>query len=202
MRATRLRFVTLSTDYVFSGESEVPYDEDATPSPISVYGTSKFAGEILARQACGNALIVRTCGLYGLRPSSTKGYTFVDRVLAQAKAGEHLRIVNDVVASPTYAGDLAVALGRLIEAGAKGIYHVVNSGAVTWYDFACYALEAAGIRASIEPVPQSTWPGRARRPRYSALASKRLSALQIFPADWKSGIDSYLADKGAETPLL
>ena len=190
-------FVTFSTDYVFSGETSAPYDEDAAPQPISAYGTSKFAGELLVRRRNSDALIVRTCGVYGLRPSATKGYTFVDRIIAQAKAGEAIRVVDDVVASPTYAGHLAEALKALVERRRSGLYHLVNRGAVSWYQFAKQALASAGIDHPIEGVPQSTWFTKAARPRYSALTSNRIASLGIELPDWRAGIEAYLQDKAA-----
>lgn len=190
-------FVTFSTDYVFSGETISPYSEDAAPNPISVYGTSKLAGELLVRRRNSDALIVRTCGVYGLRPSVSKGYTFVDRIIAQAKAGEKIRVVDDVVASPTYAGHLAEALKSLVEQKRRGLYHLVNRGAVSWHGFAKHALAAAGIDHPIEGVPQSTWFTKARRPRYSALTSNRLESLGIEIPDWRTGIEAYLRDKAA-----
>jgi dTDP-4-dehydrorhamnose reductase len=195
--AVQIRFVTISTDYVFSGETHEPYTEHDAPHPISAYGTSKLAGELLVERHGGDALIVRTCGVYGVRPSAGKGYTFIDRIIAQARAGERVRVVDDVVASPTYSGHLAEALERLVAAKARGLYHVANAGAVTWYEFAVEAVRAAGIDHPIEPVSQSTWPQKARRPKYSALASVRLPDLGISMPDWREGIAAYLRDKAS-----
>lgn len=193
----KIRFVTISTDYVFDGKAVVPYTEDDAPHPISTYGTSKLAGELLVQRRDMDALVVRTCGVYGILPSATKGYTFVDRVIAQARAGERVRIVNDVIASPTYAGHLAVALEKLVTSGSPGLYHVANRGPVSWYDFACAALESAGVDHPIEPVPQSTWATKARRPAFSALACERIEKLGMPMPDWRAGIAAYLADKAA-----
>jgi dTDP-4-dehydrorhamnose reductase len=135
--------------------------------------------------------------VYGLRPSASKGYTFVDRIIAQAKAGEHIRVVDDVIASPSYAGHIAVALRALVEQRRSGLYHLVNQGAASWYEFAEYALFAAGIDHPIEGVPQSAWFTKAARPRYSALTSNRLVSLGIEMPDWRAGIDAYLRDKAA-----
>ena len=192
-----IAFVTISTDYVFSGNTNAPYDEDATAHPISAYGASKLAGELLVQRRNSDALIVRTCGVYGVRPSASKGYTFVDRIIAQAKAGEHIRVVDDVIASPSYAGDIAEALRVLVEKRRSGLYHLVNRGAVSWYEFAKQALSAAGIDHPIEGVPQSAWFTKAARPRYSALTSNRLASLGIELPSWQAGIESYLRDKAA-----
>jgi len=188
-------FVTISTDYVFDGSANAPYVESDASNPISAYGVSKLAGEYLVALQQSRALVVRTCGVYGVRASSTKGYTFIDRIIAQASAGEAIRIVSDVVASPTYAGHLAEALQRLVSAGATGLYHVANAGPVSWYDFAAEALRQAGIAHPIEPISASEWKSETRRPAFSALGSERLDALHIAMPTWREGIAAYLADK-------
>ena len=140
-----------------------------------------------------HAYVVRTCGLYGERASTTKGYTFVDRVIAQALAKEPIRIVSDVIASPTFAGDLAGALLRLVETRSYGLYHAVNPGPVSWYDFAREVLDQAGIDHTIEPISASDWKAAARRPAFSALANTKLAALGIEVPDWRRGIAAYLS---------
>jgi dTDP-4-dehydrorhamnose reductase len=187
--------VTVSTDYVFSGEAKRPYNEDDAPRPISAYGTSKLAGELLVARLEGKAFVVRTCGVYGRRPSASKGHTFIDRVVSQAHGGEPLRIVSDVVASPTYAGHLAVALRQLVETGAYGLYHACNVGPVSWYDFASEALRQAGVTGEIEAISASSWKAAARRPQYSALANTKLDALGIRMPRWQDGIAEYLRDR-------
>jgi len=185
-------FATISTDYVFDGRTTRPYTEDDVPKPISAYGVSKYAGELLVDRLGSRALVVRTCGVYGLRPSATKGYTFVDRIVAQARAGETIRVVGDVTASPTFAGHLAEALRLLLEAGATGLYHAVNPGPVTWYDFACEILRQAGIEHPIEPIASGQWKAEAARPAYSALENRRLRELGIELPGWREGIAAYL----------
>jgi dTDP-4-dehydrorhamnose reductase len=185
-------FVTLSTDYVFDGRSTRAYTEEDTPRPLSAYGVSKFAGELLVQRRDARTLIVRTCGVYGVRPSATKGYTFIDRVIAQARASEPQRIVSDVVASPTFAGHLATALRRLLSAGATGLYHAANRGPVSWYDFAVEALRQAGVAGSIEPISASQWKTSARRPAFSALDSGKLESIGVEMPGWRDGISAYL----------
>ncbi|MGA8533260.1 MAG: dTDP-4-dehydrorhamnose reductase [Candidatus Tumulicola sp.] len=185
-------FVTVSSDYVFDGASRRAYCEDDPVHPISAYGISKLAGELLAESAGSRALVVRTCGVYGLRPSANKGYTFVDRVINQARAREPLRIVNDVWASPTFAGHLALALRVLLDAGASGLYHAANAGPVTWYDFAKEALAQAGIDYDVEPISARDWKMAARRPAFSALDSPKLRGLGFEMPSWREGIAAYL----------
>ncbi|MBV8155584.1 MAG: dTDP-4-dehydrorhamnose reductase [Candidatus Eremiobacteraeota bacterium] len=185
-------FVTISTDYVFDGASARPYVETDRPAPLSAYGVSKLAGELLALRLRSRALVVRTCGVYGVRPSASKGYTFVDRVIAQARAGEPIRIVNDVTASPTFAGDLALAIRFLLERRASGLYHAANAGPVTWHAFAVEALRQAGIAYPVEPIPAASWKAPARRPAFSALDSGKLRALGFDMPGWREGIEAYL----------
>jgi dTDP-4-dehydrorhamnose reductase len=190
-------FVTISTDYVFDGTATRPYGEEDRPAPLSAYGVSKLAGELLVARLNSRALVVRTCGVYGVKPSASKGHTFVDRVIAQARAGEPIRVVNDVTASPTFAGDLAVAIRGLLERSATGLYHAANVGPVTWYDFASEALRQSGIEYAIEPIPAASWKAPARRPAYSALDSGKIRTLGIEMPGWRAGIASFLGLRAA-----
>lgn len=189
-------FMTISTDYVFDGRASRPYTEEDAPHPISAYGVSKLAGELLVLRRNSRAFVVRTCGVYGIHASQSKG-TFVDRLITQAKAGETARVVSDVVASPTYAGHLAQALRAIAGTQAYGLYHASNVGPVSWYDFAVKTLQLAGIEGRVEPITSSQWKAAARRPAFSALRNARLEALGIALPRWDEGIAAYLADKGA-----
>lgn len=193
----QIEFLTVSTDYVFDGNLGRAYVESDVPRPLSTYGVSKFAGELLVQRRQMKAYIVRTCGVYGLHASRTKGYTFIDRIISDARAGTPVRVVNDVICSPTYAGHLAEALGTLVRSGTYGLYHMANAGAVSWYDFAAEALRQSGIDHPIESLKGSEWKGMARRPAYSPLASEKLAGLGIAMPSWAEGIAAYLADKRA-----
>lgn len=188
-------FMTISTDYVFDGRKKEPYTEDDCARPICAYGASKLAGEHLVLRRQMNAYVVRTCGVYGLIASRSKGHTFIDRIIAQARAGEAIRVVSDVVSSPTFAGDLAVTLRALIASGSYGLYHACNVGPVSWYDFARAALDLAGIAQPIEPISAAQWKAPARRPAFSALANTKLDSLGIAMPSWREGIAAYLRDK-------
>ncbi|MBV8656139.1 MAG: dTDP-4-dehydrorhamnose reductase [Candidatus Eremiobacteraeota bacterium] len=184
-------FVTISTDYVFDGNATAPYREAAVPHPLSLYGLSKLAGEHLALRGGGRVFVVRTCGLYG---NSVEGRRpFIERVLAADS--QMLRVVADVVVSPTFAGHLAAALRRLVATDAYGLYHAVNAGAVSWYDFACEARKQAGRSDSVEPIAADEWKAAAVRPRFSALENDKLDALGIGMPSWRDGIGAYLALK-------
>jgi dTDP-4-dehydrorhamnose reductase len=183
-------FVTISTDYVFDGKTDEPYGEEARPHPLSAYGASKLAGEYLSDRIGSRAFVVRTCGLYGRSPSSRK--PLVERALDHQREDGPLRVVADVFASPTYAGDLAVALRRLIETEAYGLYHAVNTGPVSWYEFVVAAAELAGRAVPIEPISAIDWKPAAIRPRFSALKNARLGTLGIGMPSWRDGIKAYL----------
>lgn len=185
-------FVTFSTDYVFDGAAARPYREDDAPRPLSVYAASKLAGELLVLRLESPAYVIRTCGVYGDRESTGKGHTFVQRIIAQKRAGETVRVVNDQIVSPTFAGDLAHALLQMLDAKVPyGLYHGANEGAVTWYDFAREALRVAGLDDAIEPVSHTTWESKVRRPPYSALENARLHALGFRMPEWREGLAHY-----------
>jgi len=194
-------FVTISTDYVFDGETAAPYAEDDVPHPLSVYGASKLAGELLVDSLRMNALVVRTCGLYG--DASAKGRrSFIERLLAQAGGAQAFRVVADVTASPTFAGHLDDTIRRLLEEQRYGLYHAVDAGSVTWYDFAREAVEQAGAAVAVEPIAAHQWKARAIRPRFSALANAKLAELGIAMPSWRAGIAAYLASRPANQSSL
>lgn len=191
--ARDVALLTISTDYVFDGNASLPYKEEDCPRPISAYGASKLAGEQLVLRREMRAFVVRTCGVYGVHASKSKG-TFIDRIIAQARSGEQPRVVSDVVASPTYAGHLAIALREIVTSGAYGLYHACNVGPASWYDFACGALELAGIAQPVEPISAAQWKAPARRPAFSALQNAKLARLGITMPTWREGIAAYLQD--------
>lgn len=189
--------VHVSTDYVFDGCKSSPYAEDDPPRPINVYGASKLAGEYLVRQACSESLIVRVASLFGRAGASGKGGNFIETILAKARAGEQLRVVNDVRMSPTYTRDAALAIVRLIEQEARGIVHLTNAGVCTWYDLAKTALDLLHVSADIEPITSDAYPTRAARPANSALAGTRVASILGAPLPaWKDALLRYLLEKG------
>jgi dTDP-4-dehydrorhamnose reductase len=185
--AVGARFVYLSTDYVFDGLKGSPYTEDDPTNPVNVYGRTKLAGEQHARGVQGH-LIVRTQGLFG-----REGHSFARAVVQAAAAGRAISVVDDVTTGVTYADDLARAIRLLVEAGATGTYHVANTGAVVWADFARAVLDEAG-RPEV-PVARiaSTATGRpAKRPPYSVLDTSRYAATvgRPLPA-WRDALRRY-----------
>jgi dTDP-4-dehydrorhamnose reductase len=186
--------VYISTDYVFDGEKGRPYTESDAPSPINAYGASKLAGEHLVRQTCPRWLIIRVASLFGKAGARGKGGNFVETILAGAKEGRPLRVVNDIRMSPTYTYDAALALVRLVRQGATGLVHVTNAGACTWHEFARKALELVGSDTKVESISSSDYPAKARRPRDSSLRSGKFPARGLRP--WEEALMAYLVEKG------
>ena len=191
-QALGARCVHISTDFVFDGEKGRSYSEEDPPNPINVYGSSKWAGEQLVRQACPDAVIARVASLYGGRGARGKGSNFVLTVLERARRGEPLRVVNDIRMSPTHAGDAAAALVALVERGATGIYHVVNEGSCTWYEFASRAVELAGLDVPVEPTSHLAYQTRARRPTNSVLSAAKLNGMGIRTRPWQVALAEYV----------
>ena len=188
--------VHVSTDYVFDGKKRSPYREDDAPHPLSVYGVSKLAGEYFARDGWPRHFVVRTSGLYGAAGARGKGGNFVETMIGMAREGQQIRVVNDQVLTPTYARDLAQAIRRLIVTEAYGLYHVTNSGACSWYEFAGRIFERVGMRPDFGPTTSAEWRARAHRPPYSVLAHEKLAEvgggeLRV----WTDALDAYLKEK-------
>lgn len=197
--AAGIALAHISTDYVFDGEASEAYDEAAKAAPINVYGISKYGGELALAARTERAFVFRTSGLYGLRGSSAKGYTFVERMRSRAAAGEPLKVVDDIVSTPSYTLDVARTIRAVLETGRFGTYHVTNGGSCTWYEFALEILAASGIDAHIERTTSDAFPSYARRPRYSVLANNALERAGVpTPPDWKTGLRSYLAARAAD----
>jgi dTDP-4-dehydrorhamnose reductase len=185
--------VHVSTDYVFDGAKREPYREEDCPRPLGVYGVSKLAGCQLVAAAGGEHLIVRTSGVFGAGGSRVKGGSFVERIVARARAGQRLRVVADQVFSPTYAPDLAAALVTLVEGGGRGLLHVTNTGSCSWHELAVAALQIAGVNAPVEAIRAEELGAPARRPPYSVLSNDRARALGLPPLrPWRDALAEFL----------
>jgi dTDP-4-dehydrorhamnose reductase len=186
--------VHVSTDYVFDGTKRTPYEETDTPHPLSAYGVSKLAGELMVRASGAPFLLVRTSAVFGAGGSRGKGGSFVERMLARARAGEPLRVVDDQVLSPTYAPDLAAAMVALIQAGVRGLFHVTNDGACSWHGLAEAALQRAGLEVAVQPIKSKELGAPAARPLYSVLSNTRYRSLGLPPLrGWEAALAELLA---------
>jgi dTDP-4-dehydrorhamnose reductase len=197
-RQSNVKLVTFSTDYVFGGEKRTPYGEDDRTQPLQMYGISRLAGELTAlATAPEHALVIRTCGLYGLSGAASKGGNFVDKRISDAKTMTTLEMGNDQVVSPTYTGDLAEAVMKLIEhpKASAGIYHLINDGECNWAEFTATIYQLAKLDVKVVPVDRGGMSGQMRRPLYSALANTRARALGITLPHWRDALARYLAAK-------
>lgn len=174
-----IKLIHISTDFVFGGDVErtTPYLESDTPAPINVYGRTKAEGEREAMKA-PEAIVLRTSWLY-----APWGKNFLNTILARAREGAELRVVDDQRGTPTSALGLAEAIVAIIESGAwrtmTGIYHYSDLGECTWYDFAREILLKANIKANITPCKSSDWPSKAQRPHYSVLDKSRIATTNV-----------------------
>ncbi len=182
--------VHMSSDYVFDGDAKVPYGEGVQPRPLSVYGESKFEGEKRVAAAAAEYIIVRTAWLFGVG-----GVNFVSKVLARAKSGEPLEVVDDERGSPTYAGHLAVALAKLVGLEFRGTVHVAGGGVASWCDVAAEVLRLTGLQVPLKAIAAADLNLPARRPRYSALDTSLYAALtdEGMPP-WQEGLAAYLRE--------
>ena len=200
LAARGIRFLHLSTDYVFPGDGEQPYREEDPSDPRTVYGASKRAGEVAVLGTDPTALVVRTSWVFG------PGRNFVVAILDQARkrrmgeAEGPLQVVDDQRGSPTSAADLARALLILCRKmgagheGVTGLLHLCNSGVTTWYGFARKALELAGYGdVEVDPVPTSAFPTAAMRPSYSVLSCDRAARLGVEMRPWPEALAGYLS---------
>ncbi len=188
----------MSTDYIFDGEKESPYDEFDMPHPLNLYGRSKLAGEICVRSLLPAHYIVRSSWLYG-----PGGRNFVLAILRQALEGGPLRVVDDQIGSPTYTPDLAEAIEMLLASEAFGTYHVTNAGECSWHGFACAILEHAGIHnVSVVPVSTEEIARPAQRPAYSVLRNfifQETFGFALRP--WTAALGTYLLEERARGGL-
>lgn len=183
--------IHISTDYVFDGTSHVPYREDDQTNPVSEYGETKLAGEKAVMEQAETAIIIRTSWVY-----SSYGNSFVKTMLRLGRERESLNVVCDQIGTPTYAGDLAKAIVKIlpqIHRNRKEIYHFTNEGVCSWYDFAVAIMEMAGLPCKVYPIESNDYPSKAKRPYYSVLNKKKIKdvfCLQI--RHWRNALSDIL----------
>jgi dTDP-4-dehydrorhamnose reductase len=175
------RLVHFSTDYVFDGELGRPYKETDPTHPLGAYAVSKLAGELYAQAYLDRPIIIRTSGVFGPRGVKTARGNFPELMLRLAREGKPLRIVEDHVASPTYAPALASRSVDTLERDLHGIFHIGGGEPVSWFDYARLIFEKAGVSADLTPTNEREYRTAARRPRYSALDNARLRECGIAP---------------------
>lgn len=165
------KLVYISTDYVFNGKSEHPYNEWDTPDPLNVYAKTKLAGEQFVRMYHHKYFIVRTSWVFG-----ENGQNFVKSMLRTASKGGPISVVNDQIGSPTYTVDLINAILAVMESNQYGIYHISNSGSCSWYELAKAIFEEVGLSVDLKPCTTDQFSSLAKRPKYSVLNHSLLKA--------------------------
>jgi dTDP-4-dehydrorhamnose reductase len=185
---SKLLFV--STDYVFDGKKNSPYEITDPRNPINAYGRSKAEAEEKLAQVLPHCCIVRTSWLFGPR-----GKCFPDTILKIAANRKEIEVVNDQRGSPTYTMDLADAIVQLCRSGAKGIVHATNSGDCTWFDFTKEILRQAGVSTTVKPTTSDKYVRPAERPKYSVLSPASLNACGIKMRHWQETLPEYLSER-------
>ncbi|MCM4167882.1 dTDP-4-dehydrorhamnose reductase [Arenibacter antarcticus] len=176
--------IQISTDFVFDGSKTTPYTEESIPNPINVYGASKLKGEQNVQEILENYFIIRTSWVY-----SEYGHNFVKTMLRLGAEREEINVVDDQIGSPTYAGDLADAILKIISLKATnyGIYHYSNEGAISWCDFAKAIFEIKGINVKVNPISSKAYPTAAKRPVFSVLDVSKINRFMEIHC-WKKGL--------------
>ena len=185
------RLIHLSTDFVFDGTGHKPYLPDAQPSPLGVYGQSKWQGEQAVLERGPGSVILRTSWVYAPR-----GHNFVLTMLRLMRERGEVKVVSDQIGSPTSTLSLAnICWGFALHDDATGIFHWSDAGAISWYDFACAIRDEAlnlGLLEGpvvVEPIPTAAFPTKARRPAYSVLdASATCAALGVSQQPWREAL--------------
>lgn len=185
-----LKMMYISTDYVFDGKGEKPWEPEDERAPLNVYGQTKCEGEMAVQKILEKYFIVRVTWIYGIN-----GRNFVKTMLRLAKDHSTLRVVDDQIGSPTYTRDLAVLLTDMVETEEYGIYHAANEGTCSWYEFACAIFREAGLEGKITVLPVSSeeYGAKAARPFNSRMCNDKLerNGFHRLP-DWQDALRRYL----------
>ncbi|HVY95076.1 MAG TPA: dTDP-4-dehydrorhamnose reductase, partial [Bryobacteraceae bacterium] len=197
-RQNDTRLVHFSTDYVFDGMLGRPYVETDPVHPLGAYAVSKLAGELYAQAYLDRPLIIRTSGVFGPAGRGTARGNFPELMLRLAREGKPLRIVEDHVASPTFAPLLASRSIDMLERDLDGVFHCGGGEAISWFDYARLIFAKAGVQADLTPTNEREYRTAARRPKFSALANARMAECGIAAMPpLAEAVESYLAARGS-----
>jgi dTDP-4-dehydrorhamnose reductase len=190
-KANKTRFIHISTDYVFNGQSPAPYTEDAATDPVNTYGATKLKGEQLCLQYNPEAIIIRTAWVY-----SSFGKNFVKTMMKLMQDRPAINVVSDQVGAPTYAADLAKCMMYIVAGDyaktinwVAGIYHYSNQGRISWHEFAVAIKELTGSACAVNPIPSEQYPTPAKRPAFSLLDTNKIrKTFHCTIPDWKESL--------------
>ena len=184
-----IKLMYISTDYVFDGEGERPWQPDDKRAPLNVYGKTKYEGELFVQQL-EKFFTVRISWVFGLH-----GNNFIKTMLKLGKERDELNVVDDQIGSPTYTKDLSALLADIIQTDKYGIYHASNEGLCSWYEFAKEIFSQAGLNVKLNPVDSSAFPVKAKRPHNSRMDKSKLVQNGFKPLpDWKDALRRYIEE--------
>lgn len=183
-----IKMLQISTDYVFSGQGERPWEPEDEADPQSVYGQTKYEGELAVKEILDKYFIVRIAWVFG-----ENGKNFVKTMLNLAKTRDTLTVVNDQFGSPTYTADLAKLLVDMVQTDKYGVYHATNEGTCSWYEFACAIFKEAGIEMNVLPVSSAEYAAKAKRPANSRMSKEKLTknGFEKLPT-WQDALKRYI----------
>lgn len=183
-----IKMLYVSTDYVFSGEGERPWEPEDEREPQSVYGQTKYEGELAVQELLDKYFIVRIAWVFGIN-----GKNFVKTMLKLAENHDTVRVVNDQFGSPTYTFDLARLLVDMVLTDRYGVYHATNEGICSWYEFACAIFEEAGLPVKVVPVSTAEYGAKAKRPANSRMSKDKLTQMgfEKLPP-WQDALKRYV----------
>lgn len=185
------KLIYLSTDYIFSGEGERPWEPEDTPAPLNVYGQTKYEGEQEIKSRLNKYFIVRISWVFGIN-----GNNFVKTMLRLGRENGAVRVVEDQIGSPTYTYDLAKLLVDMAESEAYGQYHAANEGICSWYEFAKEIFRAAGMEeVEVTPVSSEEFPAKAKRPKNSRMSKEKIvkNGFNKLPS-WQDAVGRYVGE--------
>lgn len=182
------KMIYISTDYVFDGEGERPWEPDDKQTPLNVYGQTKYEGELAVSETLEKFFIVRIAWVFGIN-----GKNFIKTMLNLSKTRDAVSVVNDQFGSPTYTYDLARLLVDMVLTDKYGFYHATNEGIISWYDFACAIFKTAGIDMKVSPVSSAEYPAKAKRPSNSRMSKEKLTqnGFERLPS-WQDALERYI----------
>ena len=194
------RFVHFSTDYVFDGAAGRAYTEEDATRPLGAYAVSKLAGELYAQAYLDRPLIIRTCGVFGPGGLQTARGNFVETMLRLAANRQPIRVLDDHLASPTYAPLLAARSADLVDRRLTGLFHIGGGQAISWFDYARMIFRIAGMHPELKPTNEREFRTAARRPKYSALSNAKMErcGLEPFPP-LEAAVQMYMQARAGAT---
>lgn len=183
-----LKMVYISTDYVFDGEGERPWEPDDRCDPLNAYGIGKYEGELAVEENLEKYFIIRIAWVFGVN-----GKNFIKTMLKLGETRDEVSVVNDQIGSPTYTYDLARLIVDMVETEKYGRYHATNEGFCSWYEFACEIFRQAGMNVKVNPVTSDEFPAKAKRPHNSRMSKEKLSenGFERLPS-WQDALKRYL----------